>query len=160
MINYECSLKMHVPSMYPYVDILTMLFGDLSSLAQKINDVNARINESDETSSLSEKFGFGINLAADEAIKNAMQHGNKGDVEKEVTVTYTLTTTQLIIKVEDQGSGFTPPTKLNVDVSPDSESGRGLLLIQNFMDEVHFNEAGNVITMIKDISGERAIALP
>jgi CheY-like chemotaxis protein len=53
--------------------------------------------------------------------------------------------------IRDEGPGF------NVDAVPnphspenlERESGRGLILIHSFMDEVQFNERGNELTMVK-----------
>ena len=53
--------------------------------------------------------------------------------------------------IGDQGPGFdvtTLPARGDPDVL-EREDGRGLLLIQTFMDEVTFNAAGNEITMLK-----------
>ena len=61
------------------------------------------------------------------------------------------------IVVRDEGPGFqqkelpdpTDPANL------DKLSGRGLLLIQTFMDEIRFNDQGNEITLIKRRSDRR-----
>jgi CheY-like chemotaxis protein len=53
--------------------------------------------------------------------------------------------------VRDEGEGF-DPTQLPDPTDPanlEKVSGRGLLLIRTFMDEVRFNETANEITMIK-----------
>lgn len=160
MIQFQNSLRLSVPSMYPYVDILTRLFEDHSALAQKIHAINSKIADNSDVQLLGDSFGFGINLAMDEAIKNAIQHGNGGQPEKSIEITHTLTNDKLTITVQDQGQGFAPPAHEEIEVSPESESGRGLLLIYNFMDEVYFNEAGNSITMIKYISGGGAKEIP
>ena len=63
-----------------------------------------------------------------------------------------LLTKELIrITITDQGQGF-DTTKVPMKGDPSSMSqtvGRGLVLIQAFMDEVHFNDSGNQITMTK-----------
>ncbi|HEV3078427.1 MAG TPA: response regulator [Gemmataceae bacterium] len=53
--------------------------------------------------------------------------------------------------IRDEGRGF-DPTSLPDPTDPanlENVSGRGLLLIRTFMDEVHHNKTGNEITMIK-----------
>ena len=53
--------------------------------------------------------------------------------------------------IRDEGRGF-DPTSLPDPTDPanlEKVSGRGLLLIRTFMDEVHHNKTGNEITMIK-----------
>jgi CheY-like chemotaxis protein len=58
---------------------------------------------------------------------------------------------EAVYVIRDEGSGF-DPTTLPDPTDPanlDKVSGRGLLLIRTFMDEVHHNEVGNEITMVK-----------
>ena len=53
--------------------------------------------------------------------------------------------------IRDQGPGF-DPRELPDPTDPanlEKPSGRGLLLMRTFMDEVQFNEAGNEVTLIK-----------
>ncbi len=53
--------------------------------------------------------------------------------------------------IRDEGPGF-DPAKLPDPMDPvnmEKSSGRGLLLIRTFMDDVHFNDKGNEITLVK-----------
>ncbi len=70
---------------------------------------------------------------------------------RKVETSYALSRQELRFVVRDQGGGFDLTTiPASGDPDPiDAERGRGLVLIQNFMDEVKFNEQGNEITMIK-----------
>lgn len=58
--------------------------------------------------------------------------------------------------IRDDGPGFDVTTLQNAENTPDLEeaAGRGLALMQTFMDEVTFNEQGNEVTMIKRYAGE------
>lgn len=58
---------------------------------------------------------------------------------------------EIRVVVRDQGNGFNVAAVLeDPDVHvPDTESGRGLVLMRSFMDEVHFNDVGNEVTLIK-----------
>ena len=59
--------------------------------------------------------------------------------------------TEAVYVVGDEGPGF-DPANLPDPTDPANlhkEYGRGLLLIRTFMDEVHHNDRGNEITMIK-----------
>jgi CheY-like chemotaxis protein len=75
--------------------------------------------------------------------------------ERRVHVTSHLTRTEATFVVRDEGEGFDP--SLLPDPTDPSNlervSGRGLLLIQTFMDQVKHNDKGNEITMIKRRSG-------
>ena len=58
---------------------------------------------------------------------------------------------QAVYVIRDEGPGF-DPSALPDPTDPsnlEKASGRGLLLIRTFMDEVHHNEDGNQITMVK-----------
>jgi CheY-like chemotaxis protein len=60
---------------------------------------------------------------------------------------------EAVYVIRDEGKGF-DPTTLPDPTDPsnlDKVSGRGLLLIRTFMDEVHHNKDGNEITMIKRV---------
>ena len=57
----------------------------------------------------------------------------------------------LVCIVEDEGDGFDPSGLPDPDDPRGLEesSGRGLILIRSFMDEVSFNDKGNQIRMVK-----------
>ena len=98
-----------------------------------------------------EQAVFGIRLALDEAISNAINHGNGGDSKKQVTVEYTVTDQQLHITICDEGCGFQPerlpdPT---LDENLTRPCGRGVMLMRAYMSDVHFNKAGNCVTLVK-----------
>jgi CheY-like chemotaxis protein len=71
--------------------------------------------------------------------------------ERHVYVTAQESRLKVVYTIRDEGPGF-DPTQLRDPTDPtnlEKVSGRGLLLIRTFMDEVHHNEEGNQITMIK-----------
>jgi serine/threonine-protein kinase RsbW len=95
---------------------------------------------------------FAIRLALEEAIVNAVKHGNKLDPAKHVRIQYHITDQRAAITIEDQGTGFNP-TELADPTADENLSrccGRGILLMRNFMTSVIFNPAGNKVTLIKD----------
>ena len=94
---------------------------------------------------------FGVRLAIEEAVVNAIKHGNCRDIDKNVEVKMSFDDAYFVARIEDEGCGFDPrqvpdPTSCE---RLEAESGRGLALIRNFMDSVQFNEVGNVIEMEK-----------
>ena len=90
-------------------------------------------------------------VALDEAIVNAIKHGNKCDPRKAVHIVAEFSSEGVRFIVSDEGPGFerekvpdpTEPCRL---LEP---SGRGLLLINHIMDEVRFNKCGNRLEMFK-----------
>ena len=94
---------------------------------------------------------FAVRLALDEAIVNAVKHGNKHDPGKWVWVRSRVTGESALLEVEDQGPGFNPegvPDPLAPE-NLERASGRGLLLMRSFMTWVRHNERGNCITLCK-----------
>jgi serine/threonine-protein kinase RsbW len=94
---------------------------------------------------------FGMNLALDEAITNAFQHGNHGDRSKKVEIRYQVTPQYVLADVEDEGDGFDPhlvedPRGAERVGSP---GGRGLFLMRSHVSWVRYNGRGNHVTLCK-----------
>ena len=90
-----------------------------------------------------------ILVATLEAVNNAIIHGNKTDVSKEVNVGFSFKNTNLAITVMDEGSGFNP-TIIPDPTSPsniENLHGRGVYLMKNLADTIEFNPDGNQVTM-------------
>ena len=99
---------------------------------------------------------FSIHLALEEALMNAIKHGNQRDVSKKVQVTGIVSKSQFEITVKDEGKGFVraevpDPTD---DGNVGKTSGRGLMLMEFYMSEVKYNDTGNQIRMLKIRSEE------
>ena len=95
------------------------------------------------------KDAFAVHMALEEAIANAIEHGNKQDPEKNIRLLCFLALDRILIEVEDEGKGFVPgkvPDPRDCD-HISIPSGRGVLLIRSFMNSVSFNERGNRIIM-------------
>ncbi len=118
-----------------------------------------------------------IGMALDEALINAMHHGNleapsalrdqdagrpyielinrrqqeEPYASRKVTFTASSTRQGATFTVQDEGPGFDPGSVPDPTAPENLEkvSGRGLLLIHTFMDDVSHNDAGNAITMTK-----------
>jgi serine/threonine-protein kinase RsbW len=84
-----------------------------------------------------------------EALANAIRHGLHEDPTRSVAVRVELTPELARVHVTDDGAGFDPHS-VEPPLDPgslDQESGRGLLIIRRFADDVAFNEQGNSICM-------------
>ena len=99
----------------------------------------------------SEKDLFAVHMATEEALMNAVKHGNEHDENKSVHVLMLLNESEFYARIEDEGIGFDPDNVPDPceDCNLDKTSGRGVLLIRRFVDDVVYNEAGNVIEFRK-----------
>ncbi len=90
-------------------------------------------------------------VALDEALANAIRHGNRNDPARTVYIRAELSPKEARFTIRDEGEGFDQasiPDPLNPD-NLFKTSGRGMMLINHIMDEVHYNERGNEITLVK-----------
>jgi len=94
---------------------------------------------------------FSIKLALEEALVNAIKHGNQYDRNKKVEIAYQVTSERFTIRITDEGDGFDPadvpdPTAVENLERP---CGRGLMLMRHYMSEIDYNELGNSVVMSK-----------
>lgn len=92
-----------------------------------------------------------IPVTVDEAVTNAIKHGNKFQEDKKVYIDIHIDIDRIKIVVADEGPGFDvksvpDPTDPTNFLKP---SGRGILFMSIGMDEVRYNEKGNILTLIK-----------
>lgn len=92
---------------------------------------------------------FSVHLAIEEALANAIKHGNQDDDSRFVDVDLRVSPVRVLIEIEDQGQGFDPrqvpdPTD---DENLEVPSGRGLMLMRSYMSCVEYNERGNRVRM-------------
>jgi len=101
---------------------------------------------------------FGVELTLEESLNNAMRHGNRMDESKLVLVECRVSPERFWIRVEDEGSGFRPQTvpDCTADENLECPGGRGLALIQAYMNRVEYNDRGNCVTMEKYRSNDAA----
>ncbi len=152
-----------------------VLENDASLIAPLVEQLQGIVTTWDESNKLR------LGVAVDEALVNAMYHGNlevnsdlrqvddqeyydlikerqKDDayMNRRVNVEVNFCNDDMEIVITDEGPGF-DPSKLPDPTDPENlekASGRGLLLIRTFMDHVEHNAAGNQITMKKSVSPE------
>lgn len=121
------------------------------SRTKTIRELSTKVLDSLAEWSLSEAKLFEIKLCVEEAVRNAIIHGNKSNANKKVKLSYRTEGSNIIIEVEDEGKGYDyrsvpdPTRKENLTKG----SGRGVYLIKRLMDKVEHNTAGNVIIMTK-----------
>lgn len=94
---------------------------------------------------------FAVRLALEEALVNAMKHGNQMDPGRSVHVRYRMDPASVEICVADEGAGFNPgvipdPT---ADENLYKPCGRGIMLMRCYMDEVAYGPSGREVRMVK-----------
>ncbi|MDR2438783.1 MAG: ATP-binding protein [Planctomycetaceae bacterium] len=105
-----------------------------------------------ESNGWSNKEKFAVNMALEEALINAIQHGNCSDPSKLVRCSCRLNSQRIYVRIEDEGSGFNP-NAIPDPTDPEHimiASGRGVLLIKSFVSRVQWNENGNVLEFEKE----------
>jgi serine/threonine-protein kinase RsbW len=126
----------------------------LPSSIEAINDAASAAAEFVKRSGLGEDAVYGVDMAVREAVTNAVLHGNRQDETKAVDINFKCLPEAIEITVRDRGEGFDTS---NVPDPTDPEnilktSGRGMLFMRTFMDEVEWSrhpEGGTVVRMTK-----------
>lgn len=99
---------------------------------------------------------YWIWLATQEALNNAIKHGNKMDGRKNVHFRLLVEHQEFRIMIKDEGEGF-DLSKVPDPTNPENllkTSGRGIFYMKSFMDRVEYNtEDGTTVTMSKNLQG-------
>ena len=98
-----------------------------------------------------EDHRFAVRLAIEEALINAMKHGNRMEESRQVRLAYRVLPDRVEVRVADEGAGFRPngvpdPT---VDENLQRPCGRGIMLMRSYMDEVAYSADGTEVHMVK-----------
>jgi len=132
--NKPVNKKIEIPSDIGYIKKVSMeIIGRLESLG------------------VEKAVQFDIRLAVEEALRNAIEHGNRFERDIPVKISYEIDDNAFRIEVEDQGKGFNaakipdPRKKENLV----KEGGRGVLLIRKLMDKVEYRGKGNKVSIVK-----------
>lgn len=133
----------------------TMRFSIPSDL-ERGREVQELILRACRESGFDEDAFFAVKLALDEAVTNAIKHGNGGDAAKHVEVVARINPQFAHIEIRDEGPGFdrTKVPDPTCDENLDKCSGRGLLLIEAYMSSVSWSEDGRTIRMTKHNTAE------
>lgn len=105
---------------------------------------------------LQNKLGFDdtiyarLMLAVSEAATNGIVHGNKLDPTKKVDISAYHNDHKLIIETRDEGEGFDPKDLPDprADENLFKPSGRGVFLMKEYADEVHYSDGGSKLTLV------------
>lgn len=95
-----------------------------------------------------------IGIAVRECMVNAVVHGNRYNSKKKVRLQVERTPQQLVIRVADEGDGFDPKSVPDPCEGENllRQSGRGVMMMQAFMDEFAISQLsprGTEVKMVK-----------
>ena len=91
-----------------------------------------------------------ILISLTEAVNNAIRHGNRFDDQKKIIVSYRKYAHQIRLIISDEGSGFDPfnlPDPTSED-HIEEEGGRGVFLMKQLTDELHFLDQGRTVELM------------
>lgn len=130
----------------------------IPSRLEEMEAVHSLIEQAVREYHLSDELAHWMELTISESMINAIQHGNKSDPTKNAKLTISSDGDNIEVIVEDQGKGFTLDTVADPTDNANllKPSGRGILIIRSFMDEVDLSEregGGSRLRMVKHISG-------
>lgn len=102
-----------------------------------------------------------LRLGLQEALVNAAKHGNKLDPSKTVMVQFSMLDDQYSWVISDQGDGFKPKSDchdLPEELLPaeEMENGRGMCILHQIFDKVHWNQKGNQLLLCKQVRESKA----
>ena len=125
------------------------------STRESVSQVTDALAKTLEKADLPEEVAFDVKLAVQEAVINAVEHGNESDPTRMVHVTCECGDGAVTAVVRDEGEGFDPAGVLDPTLPENvlREHCRGIFLIRNLCDEVRFNKKGNQVTIVKKIPG-------
>lgn len=120
---------------------------DVRAIARAVDFVVSRCQAIDPDP---RKVRLNLRVGLTEALSNAMLYGNGRDPAKRVRIEISWDGECVILRVSDEGRGFDPTRVPDPTTAANlwKVGGRGLFLMRQLMDEVHFNDAGNSVTMV------------
>ena len=124
----------------------------IDSLDQQRREVETAILEAVQRHGFDQENYFAIRTALDEALVNAIKHGNRRDPTKKVHVEANVSDQRVEIFIEDEGPGFNrggvpdPTAEENLEKC----SGRGILLMESYMDSVSWDRDGRRVRLVKE----------
>ena len=101
-----------------------------------------------------------LRLGLQEALVNAAKHGNKLDPSKTVVVHFSVLDGQYWWIISDEGGGFSPPHECNNEPAQylpneEAESGRGMCILHQIFDHVHWNSQGTELRLCKKVNSSK-----
>ncbi len=120
-----------------------------------LDEIREYVGEKARAAGFSDKDVYSIQLAADEAASNVIEHAYAGNSKATFELDCVFSNNQLVITLLDHGKQFdpskVPQPDLKADLSDRKIGGLGIYLMRKLMDEVRYEitNAGNLLTLVK-----------
>jgi serine phosphatase RsbU (regulator of sigma subunit)/anti-sigma regulatory factor (Ser/Thr protein kinase) len=97
-----------------------------------------------------------MKIVLTELFANAIDHGNKKDHMKKVTIGHIINRKKAIVSILDEGEGFNPKAVADPTLPENlvKNCGRGLYIVSKYVDNVEYNAKGNRVTVIKSLASK------
>jgi serine/threonine-protein kinase RsbW len=125
---------------------------------ENLDEIREFVGEAARQVGFSDKEIYAIQLAADEASSNIIEHAYAGTTGGKLEIELSVSDKELKITMRDHGKPFDPSSvpepNVKADLSERKIGGLGMYLMRKLMDEVSYEsspETGNTLTMIKRI---------
>jgi len=123
---------------------------------ETLDEIREFVGEHARQAGFSDKEIYAIQLAADEASTNIIEHAYAGVENGKIEINCAIDNGELKIVMCDRGKSFNPSSvpepNVKADLSDRQIGGLGMYLMRKLMDEVSYEistEAGNILTMVK-----------
>ena len=123
---------------------------------QSLDSIRTFVGQSAQQAALSDRDVYAVQLAADEASTNIIQHAYGGEGNADIEIECEIAPGELTITFRDQGKSFDPASVPEPNVKASLENrkigGLGMYLIRNLVDEVHYGTSeieGNTLQLVK-----------
>ncbi len=120
-----------------------------------LDEIRGYVAQEARAAGFSEKAIYSIQLAADEAASNIIEHAYAGRPEASFECACEYENGRLIMTFYDQGNSFdlskVDKPDVKADLSKRKIGGLGVYLMRKLMDEVSYKstDSGNVLTLVK-----------
>jgi len=122
-----------------------------SNFEPMFRDVQKRILDHVTRLGYNSHSRFAIRIALEEALINAIKHGNRFDPKKKVHIEAKVSPKKLEVTIEDEGAGFNRRSVPDPTLQENLEkcSGRGILLMEAYMNSVRWTRGGRRVKLVK-----------
>jgi serine/threonine-protein kinase RsbW len=120
-----------------------------------LDEIRSHVGEQARAAGMSDKAVYAVQLAADEAASNIIEHAYAGRTDASFEMTCEFQQDRLVITFYDRGISFdiskVSKPDIKADLSERKVGGLGIYLMHRLMDEVRYESRGseNVLTLTK-----------